>query len=242
MISIFFICISKFEFILRISDPYVSDSRYSVSDNVSVIKTQIRYILHPYSFISYLRWVTLSISLVSENFVAIFIHIVYSYLTFATYQMVMFQQKTTYATSSNTPPLLIYVVIYIVWRDTAEVFFFFFLGIVHTGRCVRPRQVSRSQGVRRSQGCRDRRHHRRPSQGHLWTVPQHPDKAHGRRVSSICTILRCPRRPDIQVDRRLIVHPEERGSSKEKKKASELTLVEHMILFCRWSNHVNSVI
>ena len=56
---------------------------------------------------------------------------------------------------------------------------------------------AKSLGPKGLDGHRDRR----PAQGRIGAVPQHPDQAHGRRVPRIRAILCRPWRPDIQVGR-----------------------------------------
>lgn len=55
-----------------------------------------------------------------------------------------------------------------------------------------------SQGIWSTQGCSDWRHHRGPSQGHLWAVAQHSHQAHGCGVTCVCPFLCHSWRPDLQ--------------------------------------------
>ena len=75
---------------------------------------------------------------------------------------------------------------------------------VRRGRRLRARRLPGRQGLRRSQGGRHRRHRRRPAQGHVGPVAQHPDQAHGGRVPGVCPLLPGPHaerhlRPPVRV-------------------------------------------
>ena len=70
--------------------------------------------------------------------------------------------------------------------------------LLKTGRNFRARENPWPERFRCTQSCCDRRHHRRPLEGHIRAVPQHSHQAHGRGVARVCSVLRHPRWPALQ--------------------------------------------